>query len=165
MGDSWIHSTELEWACYNLHPRSKWVKFSIKGNYLSAILEEPLLDNSKIISTSDEYITIVQCSRWTAVSCLFTHPNVKGPHFFRRAASYGRIKVPQVVKVLTYKELNPIIRTPLLQRNGVPGTPFILRPAQTLIVVGYIYVDGYALTGKNPLYCSQFKQSQQFLFS
>ena len=77
-------------------------------------------------------VSLVQCSRWTAFSCLFTHPNVKGPHFFRRAVSYGRIKVPQVVKVLTYKELNPIIRTPLLQGNGVPGTPFLLSPAQTL---------------------------------
>ena len=70
-----------------------------------------------------------QFSRWTAFSCLFTHPNVKGPHFFRRVASLRRIKVPQV---LTYKEVNPIKRTPLLQRNGVPGTPFLQSPAQTL---------------------------------
>ena len=41
-------------------------------------------------------VYIVQCPRWTAFLCLFTHPNVKGPHFFR----IGRIKV---LKLLKYK--------------------------------------------------------------
>ena len=79
-------------------------KNEVNGSFHTRELKDYYVPNDKHIVFRlvqvNQSNTYMQCLRWTAFSCLLTHPNVKGPHFFRRVASVGRIKVPQVLKAL-----------------------------------------------------------------
>ena len=89
----------------------------------STILDQSLSHTIRTFSDNGVY---VQCSRWTAFSCLFTHPNVKGPHFFSKSWTHQSATSAKSVNI---QKVKPHQKDPTFTKEWGPWDPIPSKPS------------------------------------